>query len=100
MHPVFLCFQGVEKGCIGNEWVKKIYEGFEDLMKCFQMLRIICRGIPFWVEERSVRITPEMYVELSRASTMELFWESSYRLFSINYIRKKSSIVDPRLGSE
>ena len=22
---VFYCFQGVEKGCIGNEWVKEIF---------------------------------------------------------------------------
>ena len=26
---VFLCFQGVEKGCIGNKWVNKIIFGYK-----------------------------------------------------------------------
>ena len=30
---------------------------------------------------------------------MEIFWENSQRLETVNYFRKKSSIVDIRLGS-
>ena len=41
---------------------------------------------------------PEAYLEHSWTSMIELFCKNSWRLKVVNYFRKKSSIIDFRLG--
>ena len=57
-------------------------------------------NLPLKRQEQYFLLYSEAYLEPSRASMMELSWENSQQLKAVSYFRKKSSIVDVRLGSK
>ena len=68
MHPsVFWCFQGVEKGCIGNEWVKLIHEEALNLP-------LVVVGVNHWFLSIP---PPETSVILGFSDGFRDFWKRS-----------------------
>ena len=60
--PVLWCFQGVEKGCIGKEWVKKISIGISNFYHSLELIQIPCSNS-----------TTRRLKELSLALTLSLY---------------------------
>ena len=51
-------------------------------------------------KKKKKKQNPEVYLEISRTSAMELLRENNLWLKVVNYFRKKSSFADGRLSSK
>ena len=72
---VFWCFEGVEKGCIGNKWVNKRYRCFPfNFDKSFSTYFL--PKIFVWLARESLKVTTEKrFLSLIRAVKIFISWK-------------------------
>ena len=97
---VFWCFQGVEKGCIGNKWVKG---ALSKIVKDWKPLTIFTCLTEFWIRLQEYVLLGRFCVTKKTTFTvLWLKWVPQYRstiVLETSFIRKMLESSDSRYSS-
>ena len=91
---IFWCFQGIEKGCIGNEWLKDFFSKCDQITLTEEILneklRFLCSGGYFITSFLLLRLLPLLLCQVLKVMKI-MFVQATNKLIYICFDRLLSS---------